>query len=883
MAPKLSDRGKKRDLEAIEVVELSAKLSRKPTQRLLESQQQFTPPPTQPESPPINASLLPSQPPQQKSPRLQPPLHPLFMGVRASLETPFESQIRDNKPKEDLLAREGSAAATEASDDLFDGAVDAVDGAEGVMEGLDRFADDFTGIDWVRLPGLMKPLSQPTRKKSWVYDHGYRCVMEKAPKRVFFICRICHQSKVIDRGGPGKYEVTDAITTPATHLRKHHNITPSGRISEESVIPNGQRSVRQMFTSGSPLPRSVANRIGNFDAQGFRMAAVSWLIRNNHPLHEFGTPAFKEMMEFANPEAARALWASHNSVSRFVMKVYSYVQPQVVQALSEAVSKIHISFDGWTAKGGHRGFLGVVAHFADKFGAVKDLPIALPQLAGSHAGEVIGAVVAKILQRFGLHGYRLGCFVLDNAPSNNHAVAKLAETFNFDAAERRIRCGCHIINLVGQQVMFGKDKESYNNAPSAADDEAAFMEAWRQEGPLGILFAVINYIKTPQQYALFEDYQRKANKDLPVELQQEIKMPVKPVVTRWNSFEGTLQRAVELRTAIGLYINDHRRCAQTDDELAVQRGKQPSTNVPSWMRSDGLTTADWQVIVDYLQVLKPLKLACERLEGRGKSGRFGAIYEVIPVFEYLLNTYEELVTAYEDVDYEACDAPEDHLAINVRAGYSKLADYYAKLDRSPYYFIATLLHPYYKSYCDNAWRNKDGWLTDAYAAFQRVWRTYKPQQPPLRRKPAAGSIDEAIDAVVNAELSGDAAADDEYDNWRKYEPRWTQDHYMSTEAESAVQYWLRLQPRYPHLAQLALDVLTIPASSCDCERMFSELGDLLEPRRRKMNPQLLAALQTLRGWIRAGFKTPSAAQTEQVTDEEVESEYVVNSWEDSAD
>ena len=100
--------------------------------------------------------------------------------------------------------------------------------------------------------------------------------------------------------------------------------------------------------------------------------------------------------------------------------------------------------------------------------------------------------------------------------------------------------------------------------------------------------------------------------------------------------------------------------------------------------------------------------------------------DTVPVFEYLLNTFEELVTAYEDVDYEACDAPEDHLAINVCAGYSKLADYYTKLDRSSYYFIATLLHPYYKSYCDNAWRNKDGRLTDAYGAFQRVWRTYKP-------------------------------------------------------------------------------------------------------------------------------------------------------------
>ena len=62
------------------------------------------------------------------------------MCVRASSETPFESQIRDNKPKEALLALEDSAAVTDASDDLVDGAVDAVDGAEGVVEELSTYA-----------------------------------------------------------------------------------------------------------------------------------------------------------------------------------------------------------------------------------------------------------------------------------------------------------------------------------------------------------------------------------------------------------------------------------------------------------------------------------------------------------------------------------------------------------------------------------------------------------------------------------------------------------------------------------------------------------------------------------------------------------------------
>jgi hypothetical protein len=47
------------------------------------------------------------------------------------------------------------------------------------------------------------------------------------------------------------------------------------------------------------------------------------------------------------------------------------------------------------------------------------------------------------------------------------------------------------------------------------------------------------------------------------------------------------------------------------------------------------------------------------------------------------------------------------------------------------------------------------------------------------------------------------------------------------------------------LSRLAIDILTIPASSCECERLFSELSDLLEPKRRKIGAKLLAALQLI--------------------------------------
>jgi len=52
---------------------------------------------------------------------------------------------------------------------------------------------------------------------------------------------------------------------------------------------------------------------------------------------------------------------------------------------------------------------------------------------------------------------------------------------------------------------------------------------------LGVLLAVVNYIKTPQQYELFESFQRLAHKELPPSStndNRKILQPLKPVVTR---------------------------------------------------------------------------------------------------------------------------------------------------------------------------------------------------------------------------------------------------------------------------------------------------------------------------------------------------------------
>jgi isocitrate dehydrogenase len=52
------------------------------------------------------------------------------------------------------------------------------------------------------------------------------------------------------------------------------------------------------------------------------------------------------MLNAANPEAVTAMWKSHNSISRYIMHLYNYLQPCVAVKLSNALSKIHTSFNG---------------------------------------------------------------------------------------------------------------------------------------------------------------------------------------------------------------------------------------------------------------------------------------------------------------------------------------------------------------------------------------------------------------------------------------------------------------------------------------------------------------------------------------------------------
>ncbi|KAG9378511.1 hypothetical protein A1F94_010280 [Pyrenophora tritici-repentis] len=604
---------------------------------------------------------------------------------QATEDAPFESQLRDAIPEATIQPpAEGSRAATEATSEAIEGGDDT--GFD------DEFTDNFDGIDWKRLPRFTKPLRTLKRNKV-----GYISTVTALPLSIF-----CAYP-----------EVTKSTSNAINHLAQKllgHGYDRKGKL-DSITLPRGQTTLKMMTEGGVDVPQGVANELGNFDVQRFRYAAVTWLVDNNHPLREFETPAFRQMIEFANPEAADALW---------------------LRWLDD--------------KGGKRGFFGVVAHFADADGTIRDLPIALPQLTGAHTGERIAEVVGNIIDVFGITRSQLGYFVLDNAYANDTAVTKLAQRFEFTASHHRLRCGPHTLNLVGQMIIFGFDKDAYDNDQDEHKTEAAYLQEWRQQGPLGVLIDIINYIQTPQQHDLFADCQRRVNAKAP-DQKQEILEPVKPVVTRWNSFHDTFVRAAKLHNAVDEYAQSHIERTMGADAYARSRNNK-LTKVPAWMRSNGLTADDWAVITQYISVLEPLKEATKRLEARGKAGRFGAIYEVIPVFEAVLAVYEQLLKNHES------------------------------------------------NYCENSWRDKPSWLEANNAGLKQLWAFYKPQiqrqsRPPVR---LSSGINDAINALVNAEPYGivEVTEMDELERWRRFELRWTQEQFE--QGSNPVSYWISLRP-----------------------------------------------------------------------------------------
>lgn len=145
-----------------------------------------------------------------------------------------------------------------------------------------------------------------------------------------------------------------------------------------------------------------------------------------------------------------------------------------------------------------------------------DYLLALPEQLDRHSGTNYSHTVYDILQKYKVCKENLGWFVTDNAYANDACNEALGEIYGFDKSFKRVRCAAHCINLAAQAIMYGTDKESFENAEKHVPEEEEFLRMWRREGPLVTLMDIIYSVNTPYLNELLEGYQIEEKKMLPV-------------------------------------------------------------------------------------------------------------------------------------------------------------------------------------------------------------------------------------------------------------------------------------------------------------------------------------------------------------------------------
>jgi hypothetical protein len=73
--------------------------------------------------------------------------------------------------------------------------------------------------------------------------------------------------------------------------KSDHNLLPP---SKRTTAPYKETTLDRAI--GKDCSQAVANELGGFSIQEFRLAAVSWLIKNNLLLSQFESKSFRKMI-----------------------------------------------------------------------------------------------------------------------------------------------------------------------------------------------------------------------------------------------------------------------------------------------------------------------------------------------------------------------------------------------------------------------------------------------------------------------------------------------------------------------------------------------------------------------------------------------------------
>ncbi|KAG7408052.1 hypothetical protein Forpi1262_v017971 [Fusarium oxysporum f. sp. raphani] len=295
-------------------------------------------------------------------------------------------------------------------------------------------------------------------------------------------------------------------------------------------------------------------------------------------------------------------------------------------------------------------------------------------------------------------------------------------------------------------------------------------DEWTKRGPVGKLHNLVVWINRSNKATVIL---RRLQDDDPDKNYPGTLDVVLDNCTRWLSQYYMIERAIKLRRYLEELVDI---TIQTNRKLARSRSKveKSRSSLPSCLEEDNLLTdADWEALNWFSNILAMFNSCLLRLEGdcQVRLRKGGAEAQ------------------YERAKTESADRPESsYLSACINSARAKLNKYYTKLDETPIYYAATVLHPGIQwAFLTRAYSGREGWIDKARYLIQTLWEEeYRdlPAQweiadsnlPVAVRAREYNPFDSFQDELMSYPNSEEESVADEFERWQST----SRTHFQST-------------------------------------------------------------------------------------------------------
>ncbi|QRV96425.1 alpha-glucosidase C [Ceratobasidium sp. AG-Ba] len=559
-----------------------------------------------------------------------------------------------------------------------------------------------------------------------------------------------------------------------------------------------------------------------------------WICENARPLQIVTDRYLRKIL---HPDARKYL-PHRDTISQDIKRMYNASQTAIRSELEGIVGVFHIALDMLSSSNG-LDFLGLVLfHQCVTEGntlTLKRFVLECLSFGGEqHTGVALARTVHAILGKFKIQDRALSTVFRKKKPDG-----ACSDTDDADDDDKHNLCidfeqeECDPEDVDGDDLehapSWNLNDDDSNELLSEVElpemDDMDEMEAARVGS---ILWKLAKFVHKIRYSARARMAFKAACDEHEVERPHNVRRDVQ---TRWNS---TCDMAVDAERTFPAIIS-----TQRDTSLGIPRQHR-------------LHSEDRKYVRALISLFKPLSVVTEILSRAG-----------VPLLADVILHFDSL--EYEYTNIAAGNTQPAYMRLAAHRACAVLNKYYDHTDQSDLYHAAILLHPSMRRQYLVLAEWPTGWIEKSVNIVMKIYQEhYKPPSsaPALTRTTGTSQFgyssymsrmysnlaDQSQSTTCPVQEFINAPPTIDYGD--KNEPIF----------RNPIQWWYNQRlggNEWDGLTQMALDVLSTPATSVDVERAFSYVGSIVSKRRHNLKPYSIQAMSTLGSYSKALGWTPS--------------------------